>query len=131
MDIEKMIKRLNPKFRNIDGKKLLIAISIDGDKTVLMTAFMDEEALKTTLKTGYMHYYSTSRDKIWRKGEESGNIQKVKEIYTDCDKDALLFVVEQKGWACHEDYYTCFHYKLNLENNDIEIVGEKYLPNNK
>lgn len=126
-----MIKRLNPKFRNIDGKKLLIAISIDGDKTVLMTAFMDEEALKTTLKTGYMHYYSTSRDKIWRKGEESGNIQKVKEIYTDCDKDALLFVVEQKGWACHEDYYTCFHYKLNLENNDIEIVGEKYLPNNK
>ncbi|ABR55643.1 phosphoribosyl-AMP cyclohydrolase [Methanococcus aeolicus] len=124
MEIEKMIKQLNPKFRNIDGKKLLIAIAIDEDKTVLMTAFMDEEALKTTLETGYMHYYSTSRDKIWRKGEESGNVQKVKEIYADCDKDALLFVVEQKGWACHENYYTCFHYKLNLKNNDIEIVGE-------
>ena len=94
MDVDEIIKKLNPKFRNIEGKKLIIAIAVDGDKNVLMTAFMSEESLRKTLETGLMHYYSTSRDKIWKKGEESGNIQKVKEIYRDCDGDALLFVVD-------------------------------------
>ncbi len=111
-NIEEIIKNLNLKFRNIDGEKLIIAITCDENKNVLMTAFMNEEALKETLKTGYMHYYSTSRKKLWRKGEESGNVQKLKEFYRDCDGDALLFIVEQKGVACHEGYYSCFHYKL-------------------
>ncbi|WP_292460748.1 phosphoribosyl-AMP cyclohydrolase [Methanothermococcus sp.] len=126
MNIDPIIENLNLKFRNIDGKRLLIAIATDEEKNVLMTAFMDEESLKKTLETGYMHYYSTSRQKLWKKGEESGNVQKVKEIYKDCDGDALLFVVEQTGWACHEGYYTCFHYKIDLENNKIDIVGDKY-----
>ncbi|WP_421077097.1 phosphoribosyl-AMP cyclohydrolase [Methanothermococcus sp. Ax23] len=125
MDMDSIIENLNLKFRNIDGKRLLIAIATDEDKNVLMTAFMDEESLKKTFETGYMHYYSTSRQKLWRKGEESGNVQKVKEIYKDCDGDALLFVVEQTGWACHEGYHTCFHYKIDLENNKIDIVGDK------
>lgn len=121
----KLIDKLNLKYRNIEGHKLLIGITVDENKNILMTAFLNEEALKKTLESGYMHYYSTSRNKIWRKGEESGNIQKVKEIYTDCDRDALLFVVEQTGWACHENYQSCFHYKLDLDNSNIIIVGEK------
>ena len=124
-NLDALIEKMNLKFREINGKKLLIAIATDEDKNVLMTAFMDMEALKKTLETGFMHYYSTSRKKLWRKGEESGNVQKVKEIYRDCDGDALLFIIEQKGWACHEGYYSCFHYKVDLENNKIDVVGKK------
>jgi len=113
MNIDEIIKGL--KFRRIEGKDLIIAITTDENKNLLMTAFMDREALKKTLETGYMHYYSTSRKRLWKKGEESGNVQKVKEIYRDCDGDALLFVVEQKGVACHEGHYSCFHYKLDLK----------------
>ena len=78
MDVDEIIKKLNPKFRNIEGKKLIIAIAVDGDKNVLMTAFMSEESLRKTLETGLMHYYSTSRDKIWMKGEESGKYKRLK-----------------------------------------------------
>ena len=74
MDVDEIIKNLNLKFRNIEGEKLILAITSDENKNVLMVAFMNEEALKETLKTGYMHYYSTSRKKLWRKGEESGNV---------------------------------------------------------
>ena len=122
-NIEEIIKNLNLKFRNIDGEKLIIAITCDENKNVLMTAFMNEDALKETLKTGYMHYYSTSRKKLWKKGEESGNVQKLKEFYRDCDGDALLFIVEQKGVACHEGYYSCFHYKLK---DGKLVVSEDY-----
>ena len=115
MSVDKIIKELNLKFRKIEGKDLIIAITTDENKNMLMTAFMDKEALKKTLETGYMHYYSTSRKKLWKKGEESGNVQRVKEIYRDCDGDALLFIVEQKGVACHEGYYSCFHYKVDLK----------------
>ena len=90
---------------------------------VLMVAFMNKEALEKTLKTKKMHYYSTSREKLWVKGESSGNYQVVKEVYVDCDSDALLFKVEQKGGACHEGYYSCFFRKL--ENNKLSIVGKK------
>ncbi len=114
-----MLEKLKLKWRDIEGKKLIIAITCDKNKNVLMTAFMDEEALKKTLETGYMHYYSTSRKKIWRKGEESGNYQKVIDFYRDCDGDALLFIVEQKGVACHEGYYSCFHYKL--KNGELVV----------
>jgi len=124
MDVEKIIKELNLKFRKIEGRDLIIAITTDKDKNVLMTAFMDKEALKKTLETGYMHYYSTSRRKLWKKGEESGNVQRVKEIYRDCDGDALLFVVEQKGVACHEGYYSCFHYRVDIKNRGTGEDGE-------
>ncbi len=102
------------KFRNIDGEKLLIAIVQDyKTNQVLMVAFMNEEALRKTLETGYMHYYSTSRRKLWLKGETSGNYQIVKEIYIDCDGDALLFKVEQIGNACHTGNYSCFYRTFN------------------
>jgi len=78
---------------------------------VLMLAYANAEALRLTLDTGLTHFWSRSRNKIWNKGEESGNKQKVKEIYLDCDKDTILITVEQKGVACHTGKPTCFYTK--------------------
>jgi len=80
---------------------------------VLMVAWMNAEALGRTLSTGEAHYWSRSRKKLWRKGEESGNVQKVREIRTDCDKDVLLLKVEQIGGAaCHSGMRSCFSWIL-------------------
>lgn len=96
------------------GEKLVIAVVQDHESNdVLMVAFMNREALKRTLMTGKMHYYSTSRRKLWLKGETSGHNQLVKEVLVDCDGDALLFLVEQLGSACHEGYNSCFYRKLD------------------
>jgi phosphoribosyl-ATP pyrophosphohydrolase/phosphoribosyl-AMP cyclohydrolase len=78
------------------------------NNNVLMLAYMNEESLAQTKKTGYMHYWSRSRDALWRKGETSGNVQKVIELMTDCDGDAMLARVEQTGNACHSGTYSCF-----------------------
>ncbi|MCS7180986.1 MAG: phosphoribosyl-AMP cyclohydrolase [bacterium] len=106
-----------------DEKGLILSIVQDLNGEILMVAYMDKEALEKTLKTGKMHYYSRSRKKLWLKGEQSGNFQYFKEIYIDCDGDALLFKVEQKGGACHEGYYSCFFRKF--ENGEFKIVKEK------
>jgi phosphoribosyl-AMP cyclohydrolase len=106
-----------------DEKGLVVAVVQDEKGEVLMVAYMNKEAIEKTLKTGKMYYYSRSRKKLWLKGEESGNFQFVKEIYIDCDGDALLFKVEQKGGACHEGYYTCFFRKF--ENGEFKIFKEK------
>ena len=84
-------------------------------KAVLMVAYVNREALEKTLETGYAHYYSRSRGKLWKKGETSGNVQKVKEVFLDCDGDTLLYVVDQRGVACHTGEYTCFFRKLAEE----------------
>lgn len=82
--------------------------------SVLMVAWMDRDALKLTVETGKVVYWSRSRKKLWRKGEESGHIQKVKEIYLDCDQDILLLKVEQVGGiACHTGRHNCFFNKLD------------------
>jgi len=81
-------------------------------KKVLMLAYTNMEALEKTLSTGYAHYWSRSRKNLWMKGETSGNTQKVKDILVDCDHDTLLFIVEQKGKACHTRKETCFHNRL-------------------
>ncbi len=97
---------IKPDFK--DG--LLPAIVQDaGTKEVLMFAYMSEESLELTLKTGLAHYYSRSRKKLWKKGEESGHVQSVKEIRIDCDADCLLLLVEQDTAACHTGYVSCFH----------------------
>ncbi len=84
--------------------------------SVLMVAWMDRDALKLTVETGEAVYWSRSRKKLWRKGEESGHIQKIKEIYLDCDKDVLLLTVEQVGGiACHTGRHNCFFNKLENE----------------
>ena len=96
---------------NEDG---LIPVVVQDAKTkeVLMLAYANEEALRKTFETGFAHYFSRSRKKLWMKGEESGNVQKVIEVRVDCDEDALLYIVEQKGVACHTGNYSCFFRKL-------------------
>jgi phosphoribosyl-AMP cyclohydrolase len=95
------------------GNGLIPVVVQDAEsKTVLMLAYANEEALQKTLSTGYAHYWSRSRQKLWMKGETSGHTQKIKKVMTDCDYDTLLYVVEQKGPACHTGEYTCFYNKL-------------------
>jgi phosphoribosyl-AMP cyclohydrolase len=92
---------------------------------VLMVAYMNNEAWELTLQTGEAHYWSRSRGEIWHKGTISGNIQIVKEIHVDCDRDAILLKVEQVGGAaCHLGYESCFHNKVD-RNGDITITGER------
>jgi len=94
---------------------LLPVVVQDADnKEVLMQAYVNEEALRLTKETGYAHYYSRSRKKIWKKGETSGNIQFIREIYLDCDEDCLLYLVDQKGPACHTGRRSCFYRKLHI-----------------
>ena len=81
-------------------------------KEVLMVAYANKEAVEMTIATGYAHYWSRSRRQLWMKGETSGNTQKIRNILVDCDYDALLYLVEQKGNACHTGKKTCFHNKL-------------------
>ena len=103
---------------NIDFDKAggLIAAIAQDDQTgeVLMIAWMNREAFEETVRTGRAVYFSRSRGKLWRKGEESGNVQEVKGIYVDCDADAVLLKVNQIGGAaCHEGYKSCFFRKLD------------------
>ncbi len=79
---------------------------------VLMVAYANREAVEKTVETGLAHYYSRSRQKLWKKGEESGHTQAVKEVRVDCDADTLLYVVDQTGPACHTGEHSCFFRKL-------------------
>lgn len=100
-----------------DEKGLIPAIIQDAEnKDVLMVAYMNEASLKMTLETGYTHFWSRSRQKFWKKGETSGNVQEVREIFYDCDADTLLIKVKQNGpGACHTGERTCFFRRLSNE----------------
>jgi phosphoribosyl-AMP cyclohydrolase len=92
---------------------------------VLMLAYMNREALETTLKEGRACYWSRSRGELWRKGETSGNIQILKEIRIDCDQDTILLLVEQKGdGACHTKRWSCFFRRITFEGDLKEIDDE-------
>ena len=107
---------------NMGGEDLVIGIAQDYETNeVLMVAFMNKEAVEQTLKTKKAHYYSTSRQKQWLKGESSGNVQTVKEMYIDCDADAIIMKVEQIGAACHEGYRSCFFRQLDIDKENIDI----------
>ena len=118
-----------------NGENLVIAVAQDWQTNeVLMVAFMNRQAVEETLKTKKAHYYSTSRGKQWLKGESSGNIQTVKEIYVDCDADAIILKVDQKGAGCHEGYRSCFFRQLdidseidldNITDNEIKVISER------
>ncbi len=96
--------------RGVNG--LLPAIAQDAtSKQVLMFAWMNSDAYLETLLTGFATYYSRSRKRLWRKGEESGHRQKIVEIRIDCDADCILLIVEQSGAACHKGYASCFFRK--------------------
>lgn len=93
------------------------------DGKVLMVAYMNKESIRITLEKEKACYFSRSRNELWLKGEESGNVQEVKEMYIDCDKDTILLKVNQIGdCACHEGYRSCFFRKY--DGDDWEIVGD-------
>jgi phosphoribosyl-AMP cyclohydrolase len=109
-------------------KTPLIPVVAQDDQTgdVLMLAYMNQEAFQETLATGRVCYYSRSRKRLWRKGEESGNVQELQSIYFDCDADTLLVKVHQIGGAaCHEGYRTCFFRKIVPGQAEPEVVGER------
>ena len=93
---------------NTDGLVPAIAQEAQSGR-VLMMAWMNEEAVKQTLETGFAHYYSRSRKKQWKKGESSGHVQKVLDIFLDCDGDTILLIINQTGPACHTNRESCFY----------------------
>jgi phosphoribosyl-AMP cyclohydrolase len=108
------------------GNGFLPAIAQDWETgQVLMMAFMNRESWEKTLATGKVHYWSRSRNALWLKGEISGHVQLVKELFVDCDGDTILLKVEQLGGgACHTGYKSCFYQKIK-EDGTIEIYDEK------
>ena len=113
-------------YRDFDKQNGLVpAIAQDWETgEVLMLAYMNREAFEETLNTGRACYYSRSRSKLWRKGEESGNFQNVREVRVDCDRDTIVLKVEQVGGAaCHKGYRSCFYRKI--ENGELVEDGEK------
>ena len=112
---------------DFDKHSLLPVIAQDFESgDVLMLAYMNREAYDETLNTGRVCYYSRSRQKLWRKGEESGNIQEVKEIFFDCDADTLLVKVNQIGGAaCHVGYRSCFFRQITPSTGEVTTVGER------
>jgi phosphoribosyl-AMP cyclohydrolase len=101
----------------------VIAQDVDTGQ-VLMLAWMNREAYEETLRTRRACYFSRSRSRLWRKGEESGNVQEVREIFIDCDADTVLLKVHQIGGAaCHEGYRSCFF--RQVEGSQVKVIGER------
>ncbi len=113
-----------PKF-NADG--LIPAIAQDATTgEVLMVAYMNDEALQHTLTTGRATYYSRSRKKLWKKGEESGHVQTVKQVLVDCDQDCLILKVNVDAGQCHVGYQSCFYRAVKAgSQTDLEFIAEK------
>lgn len=122
-DIEEGLEFV-PKF-NAHG--LISAIAQDA-KTgeVLMAAYMNRAALEATIASGFATYFSRSRQKLWKKGEESGHVQKVEQILVDCDQDCLILKVSVDAGQCHVGYRTCFYRALRPgSDNELELIAEK------
>ena len=115
--------RETPDFSKGDG--LLPAIAQDAETgEVLMMAYMNPESYAETLRTGRAVYFSRSRNKLWRKGEESGHVQEVESIFIDCDADTILLKVRQLGGAaCHEGYKSCFFRQITPQG--VKIVAKR------
>jgi len=104
-----------------EENELLPAVAQDADSgEVLMLAYVTREAFERSRETGEAHYYSRSRDELWHKGASSGHVQRIEEIRVDCDGDAILYIVEQDGGACHTGYESCFYRTV-----EGEVVGEE------
>ena len=115
------------QLNKIDWEKMdnLIPVITQDSKTneVLMLAYMNKEALELTIKTNYAHYFSRSKQRIWKKGESSNHLQEIVEILVDCDNDTLLLKVNQEGVACHTGRKSCFFTNLNTNETtcDVEV----------
>ena len=113
-----------PDFSKSDLIPVIAQDEATGD--VLMLAYMNEEAYNETLQNRRVCYYSRSRQKLWRKGEESGNVQELNSIYYDCDADTLLVKVNQIGGAaCHEGYRSCFFRQIDPATGETSVVGNR------
>jgi phosphoribosyl-AMP cyclohydrolase len=114
---------LIPNFERVNG--LVPAIVQDAETgDVLMLAYMNQEAYEETIRTGFACYYSRSRDRLWRKGEESGHTQAVEAVFVDCDADTVLLKVRQRGGAaCHEGYKSCFFRRV--EGGELRVIADR------
>jgi phosphoribosyl-AMP cyclohydrolase len=122
-DIEEGLE-FNPKF---DNNGLITAIAQDSQTgQILMVAYMNRQALEMTIQTGYATYFSRSRQKLWKKGEQSGHVQKVEQIQVDCDQDCLILKVAVDAGQCHVGYRSCF-YRVLKKNKDkkLEFIADK------
>jgi phosphoribosyl-AMP cyclohydrolase len=122
-DIEQSLE-LTPRF---DNNGLITAIAQDaGSGEILMVAYMNHEALELTIQTGYATYFSRSRQKLWKKGEQSGHFQKVEQILVDCDQDCLILKVNVEEGQCHVGYRSCFYRALKpKKNKDLTLIAKK------
>ena len=109
------------------GGGLITAVTVDADSgDVLMVAYMNEEAFDLTLSTGKVHYWSRSRNKLWKKGEVSGNMQQLVEIRVDCDLDTIVVRAIQQGPACHEGYRSCFFRTVDADGS-LRVNAEQLM----
>lgn len=109
-----------------DSDGLVAAVIQDNtNNEVLMVGYMNQEAIKQTLLTGRVCFWSRSRQKLWIKGETSGHTQTVESVAVDCDGDALLFKVEQKVAACHTGYRSCFFREVSSDGETTRVIGDK------
>jgi phosphoribosyl-AMP cyclohydrolase len=108
------MKSASTKEVNFDkGNKLVPVIAQERkSRQVLMLAYANRLALQRTIETGFAHYWSRRRQRLWKKGEESGHLQRVQEVLVDCDGDALIYIIDQVGPACHTGEATCFFRRL-------------------
>lgn len=114
-----MKPQFSPNFEKAQG--LVTAVTVDADNgEVLMVAYMNEEAFRLTLETGRVHYFSRSRNKLWKKGESSGNMQQLVEMRVDCDLDAIVVRARQTGPACHEGFRSCFFRSVGQDGSLVE-----------
>ena len=122
-DIEEGLE-FTPQF---DENGLIPAIAQDAKTSqVLMVAYMNREALNSTIETGCATYFSRSRQKLWKKGEESGHVQKVEKILVDCDQDCIILKVTVDAGQCHVGYQSCFYRALKKgTDRDLELISEK------
>ena len=121
---------MQPQFHPDFAKTgLITAIAVDAETgEVLMVAHMNEEAFTRTLQTGTVHYWSRSRQQLWKKGESSGNTQTVVEMRVDCDMDAVVLRVRQAGPACHEGFHSCFYRTVAADGTLVENSAREKTP---
>jgi phosphoribosyl-AMP cyclohydrolase len=116
-----------PNFAKAQG--LITAVTVDADTgEVLMVAYMNEEAFRLTLETGRVHYFSRTRNKLWKKGESSGNMQELVEMRVDCDLDAVVVRARQQGPACHEGFKSCFYRTVDADGRLVENATREMTP---
>jgi len=121
IEINFLLGKLN--FSKIEQNLIPVVAQDYETNEILMLAFANKEAISKSLSTGYLHYYSRSRKRLWKKGEESGHVQEIQNVYIDCDFDSMLFKVQQHGAACHMGYFSCFYNEF--VDADFKIISKK------